>query len=277
MKRALIGLAVAASSALVLSGCSFLPMPVPTPTPTPTASGDGVLRIGDMIPLGGPLAGTAAAQAAGVELAVREINEQGGVLGAPIEVWQRDAGVADPAKTEASFTQLLEHKVDVIIAPASTDVLDVLLPLAKKAGVLVVAPANEDSAPPTAATAPVVPDEAFASALRSSDPNLSELSYGAESYELTTALALSTVFVGDDGAVSLSWALSHVQGPGIPCTSFGACVSVLRTEPAIAYSGPAGPFAYDVATGTVVFGSPLTPTASTSGKATPSPTASSKK
>ena len=79
--RVVAGFAVVASSALLLTGCTFLPMPVPTPTPTPTASGDGVLRIGDMTPLSGPLAGTAAAQAAGIELAVREINEQGGVLG----------------------------------------------------------------------------------------------------------------------------------------------------------------------------------------------------
>jgi hypothetical protein len=273
--RVVAGFAVVASSALLLTGCTFLPMPVPTPTPTPTASGDGVLRIGDMTPLGGPLAGTAAAQAAGIELAVREINEQGGVLGFPIEVWHRDAGDADPAKTEASFTQLLELNVDVIIAPASADVMDVLLPLAKKAGVLVVAPANADTAPATANTAPVVPDDAFALALRSSDPNLSELSYGAESYDLTTALALSTVFLGDDGAVSLSFGLSHVQGPGITCASFGACVSVLNTEPAISYRGPAGQFAYDFATGTVVFGAPKS--ASPTGSSTPSPTKTAKK
>ncbi len=273
--RAIAGFAVVASSALLLSGCSFLPMPVPTPTPTPTASGDGVLRIGDMTPLGGPLAGTAAAQAAGIELAVREINEQGGVLGSPIEVWHRDAGDADPAKTEASFASLLEHNVDVVIAPASAGVMDVLLPLAKKAGVLVVAPANDTTAPATAKTAPIVPDEEFAARLRSSDPNLSELSFGAESYELTTALALSTVFLDDDGAVSLSWALSHIQGPGIACTSFGACISVLRTEPAISYRGPAGEFAYDVATGTVVFGTPVTPTPS--GSLKPSPTNSASK
>ena len=263
-------IAVVASSA-ALAGCSFLPMPVPTPTPTPTASGDGVLRIGDMAPLTGALAGTAAAQAAGIELAVREINESGGVMGSPVEVWHRDAGDGDPAKTESSFAQLLEKNVDVVIAPASASVMDVLLPLAKKAGILVVAPATQESAPAGASVAPIVPGDDFVAGLRASDPNLSELSFGAEAYELTTALALSADFLNDDGAISLSWALSHVQGPGIACTSFGACLSVLATEPAIAYRGPAGPFHYDVATGTVVFGDIVTPTP------TPKPSNSKKK
>jgi len=248
-----------------------LPMPVPTPTPTPTASGDGVLRIGDMIPLTGALAGTAAAQAAGVELAVREINENGGVMDSPIEIWHRDAGDGDPAKTEASFAQLVEKDVDVVIAPASSAVMKVLLPLAKKAGILVVAPATQETAPAGASVAPIVPGDDFVAGLRTSDPNLSELSYGAEGYELTTALALSAELLNDDGAVSLSWSLSHIQGPGITCTSFGACLSVLATEPAIAYRGPAGPFHYDVASGTVVFGDIVTPSS------TPKPTNSKKK
>lgn len=273
--RSLAGIAVIASSAILLSGCTFLPMPVPTPTPTPTASGDGVLRIGNLTPISGPLASTGAAQAAGIELAVRQINEQGGVLGSPIEVWHRDAGDTDPAKTEANLTALLAHNVDVIIAPASADVMDVLLPLAKKAGVLVVAPANAKSAPPTAVITPIVPDAEFSALLRSADPNLIDLNFGAEAYELTTALALSAVFLHDDGADSLSFALSHVQGPGITCASFGACVSVLRTEPAISYRGPAGPYAYDVATGTVAFGTPISPTVS--GTPSPLPTKSASK
>ncbi|MEG2777769.1 MAG: branched-chain amino acid ABC transporter substrate-binding protein, partial [Aurantimicrobium sp.] len=52
-----------------------------TPTVTPTAvkpSGDGILRIGDMTPVSGDLAAYAAAQAAGVDLAAQEVNEQGG-------------------------------------------------------------------------------------------------------------------------------------------------------------------------------------------------------
>ena len=263
----------------ILTGCSFLPMPVPTPTPTPTASGDGVLRIGDMTPLTGPLALSGAAQAAGIELAAREINDQGGVMDAPIEVWHRDAGDGDPAKTTANFETLVAHKVDVIIAPASDAVMDVLLPLAKAAGILVVAPATQATAPAGASVTPIVPDDGFAAQLLTSDPSLSDFTYGAESYELTTALALAATFLHDDGAVSLSWALSHVQGPGIPCTSYGACRSVLATEPAIAYAGPAGAFHYDVASGTVAFGDISTATASPSGKSTnsPTPTNSAKK
>ncbi len=274
LNRAIASITTAAALGSILAGCSFLPMPVPTPTPTPTASGDGVLRIGDMTPLTGSLAVSGAAQAAGIELAAREINDQGGVMDAPIEVWHRDAGDGDPAKTTANFDELVAHKVDVIIAPASDAVMDVLLPLAKAAGVLVVAPATQATAPAGASVTPVVADDVFAGQLRMSDPSLIDLTYGAESYELTIALALAATFLHDDSAVSLSWALSHVQGPGIACSSFGACVSVLATEPAIAYSGPAGAFHYDVASGTVAFGDISTATASPSGKSTISPTPS---
>lgn len=76
---------------LALGGCG-VPAPAPTPTftATPVApSGDGVLRIATVLSSADP---ASAAQVAGVEVAVREINESGGWNGQPVTVIHRDAG-----------------------------------------------------------------------------------------------------------------------------------------------------------------------------------------
>jgi branched-chain amino acid transport system substrate-binding protein len=122
------GILVAGAVVFALAGCSGEAMPTPTPTPTPVmASGDGVLRIGDMSPVTGPLAAFALAQAAGVELAVNEVNAAGGYNEAPIEVLHRGSGDGDPAVTDSSFADLAARGVDVIIAPASGIFLDDLV------------------------------------------------------------------------------------------------------------------------------------------------------
>src|SRR5690606_20407643 len=92
-RRSALVLGATAAFAMVLIGCTPQPMPTPTPTPTQTVapSGDGVLRIGTLLPTtGGALAG--AAQLAGVHAAVREINAAGGVDGTPVELVSRDSG-----------------------------------------------------------------------------------------------------------------------------------------------------------------------------------------
>ncbi|MBK5239538.1 MAG: ABC transporter substrate-binding protein, partial [Actinomycetales bacterium] len=83
----LAGILVAGAVVFALAGCSGEAMPTSTPSATTVApTGDGVLRIGDMSPVSGPLAAFAKAQAAGVELAVREVNDAGGYNQVPVEV-----------------------------------------------------------------------------------------------------------------------------------------------------------------------------------------------
>ena len=127
--------------AAVLAGCVGAPMPVPTPTATPTPTGDGILRIGTLFPVTGPTAFLGSGLTAGVNAAIREINEAGGVLGAPVEVVNRDAG--DPAtdKAELSFDDLVAQGVDVVIGPSSSAVAQRLLPRAAAAAVPLVSPA----------------------------------------------------------------------------------------------------------------------------------------
>lgn len=125
-----------------LVACAPEPMPVPTPTvtETPAPQGDGVLTIGTLFPTTGATSFLARAQDAGVELAVREINEAGGVNGAPVVVYHRDSGDATTQKAEESFADLVAKKVDVIIGPSSSVLAERLLPKAIEAGVAMISP-----------------------------------------------------------------------------------------------------------------------------------------
>lgn len=149
--RATVQIVTALSLVGLLSGCGA-PFPTPTPTPTVTIlpSGDGTLRIGTLAPITGPLAAFGPAQVAGVEVAVRELNEAGGVAGAPVEVFHRDSG--DTVETaQAAFSELIAKGVDVIVGPSSAALAEALAPSAAEAGVALVALAAD----PVGGEAPV--------------------------------------------------------------------------------------------------------------------------
>lgn len=117
-------------------------MPVPTPsvTETPAPQGDGILTIGTLFPTTGATSFLARAQDAGVELAVREINEAGGVNGAPVVVYHRDSGDAATEKAEESFADLVEKKTDVIVGPSSSVLAERLMPKVIDAGMAMISP-----------------------------------------------------------------------------------------------------------------------------------------
>lgn len=142
--RSTLGLAVAAGLAAALVACGG-PAPMSTPTPTPVETieptGDGVLRIGTVLPGSGAFAFLGPAQVAGVATAVRDINEVGGVNGAPVEVVSRDSGDAAGQVAEASFSDLVAQGVDVVIGPTSSALAQRLVPLARAAKVPVISPA----------------------------------------------------------------------------------------------------------------------------------------
>ena len=249
---------VAGAVALSLAGCSGGSAVVPTATPTPVKpSGDGILRIGDMTPVSGDLAAYAAAQAAGVDLAAQEVNEQGGYNKVPVEVIHRNAGDGDPAATEASFNDLVSRGVDVIIAPASATVVATLQELVAKndSNVAIVSIANAKTAPKGAEVKAITPDETLSKRLKASDPSVTELGYGAEAYDLATATILAATVTKDDGGASITQGMLAVSNQaGFPCTSYGMCVSAVGDKQPINYTGPAGQINYDTKTGVAYFG-----------------------
>jgi ABC-type branched-subunit amino acid transport system substrate-binding protein len=142
--RALACLAVVAC---LLGGCAAAPSQGPSSSPTPTATtaapppGDGTLTIGTLFPVTGSQAFIAPAQVAGVNVAVKEVNDAGGVLGKSIVVVHGNSGEAKEKKLEASFQSLVEKKVDVIVGPSSSVLAERILPAAIEAQVPLISPA----------------------------------------------------------------------------------------------------------------------------------------
>lgn len=242
------GLAVASLTACT-SGASSDPAPTVTAAP-----GNGVLALADFTPLTGDLAKYAAAQSAGVQMAVNEVNAQGGYNGKPITVIHRNAGDANEAVATASFTEAKGKDVDAIIAPAAPSVAVALAKAAAGTNVAIVSIASKENAASGAATSPAKPDDAFIKRIKATDPSVGDATYALEAYDATIATILAATFAKSDNGTAISQGLVAVSYKnGIKCTSFGACVDVLKTQPFINYVGAAGQIIYTPKTSILSF------------------------
>lgn len=113
-------------------------------TTTSTRPSDGVLTIGTLLPQTGALKDTAPAEFAGVDLALRDINAAGGVLGHDVAIVHGDSGDASSDLASATVTDLLDRHVDAIVGPTSTAVTLTVMDRIADADVLEVAPADHD-------------------------------------------------------------------------------------------------------------------------------------
>jgi branched-chain amino acid transport system substrate-binding protein len=98
-----------------------------------------------------------------------------------------------------------------------------------------------------------VPTAEFVARLKTSNPFLTEFTYGAESYQLVVALALAAAVANDDAGPSLIRGLEQVTTGDVVCTDYASCLTVLEDNRAIKYVGPAGRMAYDPRVGVVTF------------------------
>ncbi|MGW0482242.1 ABC transporter substrate-binding protein [Nonomuraea sp. NPDC003214] len=108
----------------------------------PSRQGDGTLTIGTVLPQTGTLAYLGPPEFAGVDLAVKEINEAGGVLGRPVEKIHTDSGDTTTNIAAQSADKLLGQKVDAIIGAASSSVSESIVDKITRAGVIQFSPAN---------------------------------------------------------------------------------------------------------------------------------------
>jgi branched-chain amino acid transport system substrate-binding protein len=113
-----------------------------TSSASPEAKGDGVLRIGSLLPQTGDLAFLGPPEFAGVDLAVEEINAAGGVLGKPIEQFDADSGDGTPDIAGAEVDKLFNNKVDAIFGAAASGVSVSVIDKITGAGVVHFSPAN---------------------------------------------------------------------------------------------------------------------------------------
>ena len=137
--------AVLGAACLVLSACSdddSSTSPGSGSSSAATAVGDGVFKIGTLLPQTGSLAFLGPPEFAGVDLAIKDINEAGGVLGKPVTKSDTDSGDTSTDIASQSVNKLLTEKVDVIVGAASSSVSLSVIDKITGAGVMEISPAN---------------------------------------------------------------------------------------------------------------------------------------
>ncbi|WP_433794281.1 ABC transporter substrate-binding protein [Actinoplanes sp. CA-252034] len=138
------GVAVLGAACLALGACSNDgDKPETGSSSAPAATGgDGVFKVGTLLPQTGSLAFLGPPEFAGVDLAAKEINAAGGVLGKDIVVTDTDSGDTTTDIASQSVNKLLAEKVDVIIGAASSSVSLSVIDKITGAGVVQISPAN---------------------------------------------------------------------------------------------------------------------------------------
>jgi len=109
-------------------------------------AGDGTLNVGSLLPQTGDLAYLGPPEFAGVDLAIKEINDAGGVLGQQVGSSKADSGDGTPDIAGASVDTLLNDKADVIIGAAASGVSLSVIDKITGAGVVQFSPANTAAA-----------------------------------------------------------------------------------------------------------------------------------
>ena len=104
--------------------------------------GDGTLKIGTLLPQTGSLEFLGPPEFAGVDLAVKDINEAGGVLGKDVEVTHGDSGDTSTDTASQTVDRLLSNNVDAIVGAASSSVSLSVIDKITGNGVLQISPAN---------------------------------------------------------------------------------------------------------------------------------------
>src|SRR6478609_6110021 len=114
--------ALASASAIVLAACGGGD-DSNDDSSKDVAKGDGEFVVGSLLPQTGSLAFLGPPEFAGVDLAVQEINEAGGVLGKDARHVKGDSGDTDSGIAPAEADKLIKAKADVIVGAAPSDVL----------------------------------------------------------------------------------------------------------------------------------------------------------
>ncbi|MEV4546359.1 ABC transporter substrate-binding protein [Nonomuraea wenchangensis] len=147
-------LAVLAATSLTLTACGggggdtasetspSSAAPAASSSAPAATKGDGTLTIGTLLPQTGNLAFLGPPEFAGVDLAIKEINEAGGVLGKPVAKIDTDSGDTTTNIASQSVDKLLAQKADAIIGAASSSVSESVVDKITGAGVVQFSPAN---------------------------------------------------------------------------------------------------------------------------------------
>jgi ABC-type branched-subunit amino acid transport system substrate-binding protein len=97
------------------------------------------LTLGVLLPRSGSLASQGAPMFAGVHLAVKELNDAGGVLGKPVTAVDGDDGT-DVDKASAQLDTFIAGNIPIVIGPATSSEATALVPRAVAAGRILFSP-----------------------------------------------------------------------------------------------------------------------------------------
>lgn len=87
-------------------------------------------------------------------------------------------------------------------------------------------------------------DDAFAKRLREANPGLRDLTNAAQAYDAVVITALAAAVAGTDAPAAVAKEIDSVTRAGAECTSFAACMTLVKAHKAIAYDGASGPLRF---------------------------------
>lgn len=137
-----------AVATLVLAGCSSSSDTASEETATEETTEEaapaatGPLKIGSLLPETGNLAFLGPPEFAGVDLAVKEINDAGGVLGQPVEHIRGDSGDTSTDIAQQTADSHIAAGVGAIVGAASSGVSLTVIDKITGAGIVHFSPAN---------------------------------------------------------------------------------------------------------------------------------------
>jgi branched-chain amino acid transport system substrate-binding protein len=136
-----------AVATLVLAGCSSSSDTASEETATESTeeaapASTGPLKIGSLLPETGNLAFLGPPEFAGVDLAVKDINDAGGVLGQPVEHIRGDSGDTSTDIAQQTADSHIAAGVGAIVGAASSGVSLTVIDKITGAGIVHFSPAN---------------------------------------------------------------------------------------------------------------------------------------
>jgi len=93
-------------------------------------------------------------------------------------------------------------------------------------------------------TLPGAGDQKFVKRLREANPGLQDLTYAAHSYDAVVITALAAAIAGTDAPAAIAKEINGVTKTGEKCTSFAACMTLVKDRKDIDYDGASGPLEF---------------------------------
>jgi branched-chain amino acid transport system substrate-binding protein len=177
-----------AAGALLLTACA-----APKPRVSNNTSTGKTIKIGMNMELSGAVAAYGEAEKNGIDLAVKKINSEGGVLGKKIELITKDNKSDNIEAATVASNLSIRSKVSAIVGPATSGAVKAAIPNVTKAKVPMVTPSATDDAI-TLKNGKVQP-YVFRSCFQDSFQGTMLAKYGTE-----TLKAKNAVIIGDNSS-----------------------------------------------------------------------------